>query len=83
MDISICDQSFELSQEVIHQKCDKLRLLTMSNPSGSVDKRDAMRLHRNTTKIVMALHIIKKIEDIFTGLVLMILPKCNSIKFCS
>ena len=35
----------------------------MSNPSGSVDKRDAMRLHWNTAKI---LH--KKIEETFTGL---------------
>ena len=38
----------------------------MSNPSGSVDKRDAMRLHRNTAKILVALH--KKIEEIFTEL---------------
>ena len=38
----------------------------MLNPSGSVDKRDAMRLHRNTTKIAVAFH--KKIVVIFTGL---------------
>ena len=35
----------------------------MSNPSGSVDKRDAMRLHRNTVKILVALH-----KKIVTGL---------------
>ena len=38
----------------------------MLNTLGSVDKRDAMRLHRDTREIVVTLH--KKIEMIFTGL---------------
>ena len=61
----MCDQSFDikLGQEVIHQKYDRLRLLTMSNPLGSVDKRDAMWFHRNTVKILVALH-----KKIVTGL---------------
>ena len=37
----------------------------MSNPLDSVDKRDTMRLRRDT-RVVVALH--KKIEVIFTGL---------------
>lgn len=67
-----CNQSFDNNwgQEVIHQKSDRLRLLTMSSLSVSVDKRDTMKLynklHTNTTKIVVALH--KKFEVIFTGL---------------
>ena len=38
----------------------------LSNAPGSVDKRDAMRLHKDTREIVVALH--KEIEVIFTGL---------------
>ena len=37
----------------------------MSNPLDSVDKRDTMRLRRDT-RVVVALH--KKNEVIFTGL---------------
>ena len=45
---------------------DRLTLSTTSNLSVSVDKRDAIRLRRNNTKILVAL--CKKIEMKFTGL---------------
>ena len=55
----MCEQSFDINrdQEVMHQKFNRLSLLTTSNLSVSVDKRDTMRLcsklhSSNITKVI-------------------------------